>query len=372
MAKFQVPSFVYAIGFLAGSFWLGTRFESSRVDRYLTEPYANAEEFLAEVDELRPLERDYLAYARLLRQGSGMPPDLRSKENVPLLSCIIKANRQDLFRRVTGLYPHQSMTKDSAGRTPLHYAAASDDSWFYLGALGPELLDAGENKDNRGRTPLHEAAERDDMMGVMLLAVDRFETDSKDKDGNTALHLAILSSAENSIGSVMTLIRESEDMVSDGKGRTPLLLAADLQKWHLVGLLSRNGDNPNAPDRQGRTARAEIKKLNPKLYRELVPTWRKNGFVTDHDERGRTPMMQAVDARNWKRVELLSEAGADPNAVDERGRTPRQEIEKSFPSLHKKLLEVWDKNCYNTAWENRQAELSPKLTASRQEITGRQ
>lgn len=343
------------LGLLVGAFWLGIRFEASRSNTEISKPFSNAEEFLAALDEAHPFGDDYKVYRRLELQSGGITPDLRDSHNVPLLSRLILEDRKEAFRRVVALGPYDSMAKDDKGQTPLHYAAAHRDAWFYLSALGQNLMDSGEYKDAKGQTPLHLAAERDDMAAVLLLSTDRMNTNIVDKEGNGPLHLAIIGSKDQSIGSVVTLARDPSQLVADAQGRTPLLLATDLEKWPIVRVLSENGDDPNMPDLRGRTARAEIQRKNEKLYRELVPTWRQNGFPTDHDSKGRTPMMQAVDAGDWHRVELLSSAGADPNAIDARGRTPRQEIEKRNPALYKALLDVWDKNCYNTAWKERMA-----------------
>lgn len=340
--------------FLAGV-WLGSVVQQARFQAHLAQPFTNAEEFIAEIERL-PRDQHYIAYERLRRQSHGELPTLPDSKGVPLLSRLILDGRHEVFATVVAWAPVVALPKDSRGWTPLHYAAASRSAWRFLPALGIFCLDALEHKDKQGRTPLHIAVERDDMMSVgILMAMNRIvmEKDLRDVDGDTPLHLAIKASDPTSIGTIVLLARERDHLIPDRQGRTPLLRAADLDKESAVRALSEAGDDPNQPDQDGRTARAVLKQRNPELYRDLVPIWRRNGFAVDHDASGRTPMMQAVDRGDWRQVELLSIAGADPNAIDNRGRTPRQEIERRNPALHKRLLPVWDDHCFNTAWEER-------------------
>jgi ankyrin repeat protein len=351
---------------LLAGVWLGLLAQQARFQAHLGQPFTNVEEFLEGIDGL-PRDQCYVAYERLRRQGHGEVPKLEDSKGVPLLSRLILDDRHEAFAAVVALAPVITLPKDARGWTPLHYAAASRFSWRFLPALGIFSPDVLEQRDNQGRTPLHIAAERDDMMAVgILMAMNHIvlEEDLRDLDGDTPLHLAIKASDPTSIGTIALLARETNQMVPDRQGRTPLLLAADLGKESAVRALSEAGDDPNRPDQDHRTARTVLKQRNPELYRDLVPIWRRNGFAVDHDESGRTPMMQAVDKSDWRQVELLSIAGADPNAIDNRGRTPRQEIERRNPALHKRLLPVWDDHCFNTAWEER-SEQSKRLAAPR-------
>ena len=125
---------------------------------------------------------------------------------------------------------------DESGRTAVHYAAASGADPFAGAQILDTLLRGGRSRSNRG------------------------ETNVRDRDGNTPLHLAAectaLNFEEQSIASIRTLLRHgAEPDVVNGNGNTPLHLAVRCHRSpdgvrSLLGAgasasrANRNGDMP--------------------------------------------------------------------------------------------------------------------------------
>ncbi|HMS55644.1 MAG TPA: ankyrin repeat domain-containing protein [Fimbriimonadaceae bacterium] len=287
----STKSLLVLIVIVAMAFWGGMKFEAAKHWSETQLPFASVEEFLAAIDKTKSTERWFGPYARLRRQGAGLLPPLKDGQGLPLLSRLIKDNRLQELKFVMALDSYPVMARDPKGWTPLHYATQQKNSLAYLTALGPVLMDWSEHKDKKGRTALHLAAAKDDMLAVRQLLTTgvTFDYELQENSGDTALHIAIRASEEASLGTILALARSRDSFGPDALGRTPLLLAVELEKWAAVRVLSEEGDDPNQPDQKGRTARSLLKVRNPDLYREVVPTWRRFGFATDSDQTGRTP-----------------------------------------------------------------------------------
>lgn len=115
------------------------------------------------------------------------------------------------------------MTLDRAGRSPLHYAAASNDI-----SATTALLEAGADPsapDRQGLTPLHFAAQEGSVTVAQLLLQQHAQVDQTDQFGNTPLSTAVFNSRGD--GRMIELLREwgADPLKANNSGQTPLGLA---------------------------------------------------------------------------------------------------------------------------------------------------
>ena len=189
------------------------------------------------------------------------------------------------------------------GSTPLHYASA----WARDPAVVSLLVEAGADanaRDREGYSPLHRAAELNDNPGMITVLLDAgAEVDAWAKGFSvdwgwdyTPLHLA----ATNENPAVAAALLEAGANVSSLSshgGGTPLHQAAGSgSNPAVVALLIEGGADVNA--------RAEV--------------WDKCCWTTSRD---RTPLHLAAMSNPTVFLVLL-DAGADPAALDDYGKTP--------------------------------------------------
>lgn len=150
--------------------------------------------------------------------------------------------------------------KDSRGHTPMHLAieARHLDVVEVLRYYGG--WDDSPPREKNGRTPpeesfgpaksgdveaIHEAAGNGDIAQVMeLLKEDPDLVYSRDKDGMTVLHLAVLKANKDLVSGLMG--KQAEINAKNYNGETPLHLAVKLGNRDLVELLVSRGADVNA------------------------------------------------------------------------------------------------------------------------------
>jgi ankyrin repeat protein len=226
--------------------------------------------------------------------------------------------------------------------------------------LGQKLLAAGaslEARDGLGTMPLAHAA-RAGQRALVELFLDRGAgINARDISGSTALYLAAESERPATVS--LLLARDASPELQGRSGLTPLAVAAFKGNDRIAEqLLSRHAD-PNVPDGAGRTAMthaavrgfAEIVRrlldagvdVNRRYRNNLTALmWgasyeegvgiraaegvidlllRAGAEVDAVDDRGRTALMMAAKLDHAEVVDLLIRSGADRNLRDKTGRT---------------------------------------------------
>ncbi|RBO78359.1 ankyrin repeat domain-containing protein [Nocardia puris] len=121
-----------------------------------------------------------------------------------------------------------AVTRDRAGRTALHYAAADVDG---APARVAELLAAGydpNDRDNDGVTPLHAAAEGSSVESVRALLDAGADVNAQDSQGDVPLYYAFRSPWSSA--QVVQLLRDrgADPLLANHQGYTPLSFLAML------------------------------------------------------------------------------------------------------------------------------------------------
>lgn len=187
--------------------------------------------------------------------------------------------------------------------------------------------------------PIHDATRKGDEKKVIaLLEENRDLVASKDKLGNTPLHIAAL---HDQLAIATLLIANGADINAqnhppgvdlsrttsvsrNARGDTPLTLA--LLSYHhkeMVELLLTHGADPNVSDPHGTPLQLAIERDSPYDVELLLA----NGA-----DPGSSAVFWTIMHGNTRILELLLDSGADPNAKDGGGHTPMYYAENGYRS----------------------------------------
>ena len=194
-------------------------------------------------------------------------------------------------------------------------------------ARKPDLANA---KDINGLAPLHWA--QDKRVAELLLA-KKADVNAKDKLGLTPLHWAVYN---GHFDLVKLFAANGADInAKTNDGWTPTDLAEELyyKPEEITLFLLHHGGIPGLPDARLKFA---LKWLGEDRLKRVLQ--RRPDFVDMKDERGRTALHNAVSSHNREAVELLLDAGANPNIKDNFKYTPLQMLYVMDPQVLALLL----------------------------------
>jgi ankyrin repeat protein len=177
--------------------------------------------------------------------------------------------------------------------------------------------------------PIHDAARKGDQAKVIaLLKQDPDLVSSKDKFGNTPLHLAALH--DQPAVAVLLLANGADVNAKNTSGETPLTTALlSYQHKEMAELLLTHGADPNT---------AGVNPLGRAVERGLdydVELLLANGADPDAiDSRGRMSVHWAVINEQTQILEILLKHGTNPNVKDWGGHTPMYYAQNNVHSSH--------------------------------------
>ncbi|PKY00610.1 kinase-like protein, partial [Aspergillus campestris IBT 28561] len=222
-------------------------------------------------------------------------PQASSKRIIPLLDL--------------GANPNKRLD----GRTALHLAVKHDTVENLQ-----TLLDYGADTTLRCRPQeeiaLHIAANERDVDKLMLLA-SRPGINIQNADGDTAISLAVarFKSAE---AVQLLLVHGAKANIKGRHGRTPLLYAIVLDQEEKADVILREGGDPNARDKDGRTAlhlAVLSQTMSLQFLKRLIDA---GASVNAEDNCGHTPLYEAAFRHKRDVMALLVERGASVSLGD--------------------------------------------------------
>lgn len=202
------------------------------------------------------------------------------------------------------------------GLTPLMYAVSHEDTTKALLKFGPDVNIVDEQKRSALMHAIDGYSDKKAAVVEMLLHKGA-KADSVNRDGDTALHLAVQSYRSSDLVGLLLGAKADANAVND-LGETPLMLCIASQSMES---LIESGAHVDAVDKAGKTA----------LIRSLI------GYSSDahlkvktllkakanpdiKDSEGKTALMYASRSDNdSKSVNLLVEFGADLDLLDKDG-----------------------------------------------------
>ncbi|KAK3247941.1 hypothetical protein CYMTET_42571 [Cymbomonas tetramitiformis] len=199
--------------------------------------------------------------------------------------------------------------EDAEGRTALTVALA-----FGQEAAARALLEAGAGVNaGTGRRPLHVAAEKGKVEMLIELAGKGAEVDAEDREGRTALMVALAFGQE---GAARALL-EAGAGVNAGTGQRPLHAAAKKGMEEMVRELVGKGAEVDAEDGEGRTALTVALAFGQEgAARALLEAGAGVNAGT-----GQWPLHAAAKKGMEEMVRVLAVKGAEVDAEDGEGRT---------------------------------------------------
>ena len=313
----------------------------------------------------------------LLRSGANAnAKDLNGK--TPLYRGVTKGGKDlvELLLR-NGVEVNE---KDSNGNTPLLGAVARGNKGI-VEVLLRNGADVNE-KDRYGNTPLHRAVNQDNQEIVAILLSNGADANAKGKGGETPLDrakmignkatIALLSKNLVQADKVLLLRtkeRESEREVAklssedvdinakDKDGNTALHIAVAQGNKKEVEVLLSKGADVNAKDKLGNMP---LHRALARRSREIIELLLSRGaHVNAKDQNNNTALHRAVVAANRDLVEVLLSYGADANTKGKDGDTPLgQAVEKGYIDIIALLLS--NKFCVDNALLARAKKLGNK------------
>lgn len=214
------------------------------------------------------------------------------------------------------MYQHMAALKSKGSESVTGLRSAVEDGFTERIQL---MLNNGADVDAidiGGYTALTIAAEMGQESAARILLENGADVNLARRNGYTALHLAS-EQGDESIAAL--LVEHGADVNARIHGFTPLLIAASKGHAAVVQRLILNGADISAIDYHGRSATHWISICGPdSLLRFLLD---QHAPVDAYDRWKRTPLMWAIERRNFRTFRVLIQGGADVRAVAADGST---------------------------------------------------
>ena len=225
-------------------------------------------------------------------------------------------------------------TKDT--NTMLHYAVG-------VGSIqaASELIKLGANVDNTNayfKTSLQYVIENDSnklLESVSLLLSKNADPNIQDKDGNTAMHLAVinLNKSKEYLNVMNLLIKYNANInILNNDNAMPINIAAENNYTEAMNILINAKSELNNIYKGYAPIHMAVKNNNIYTVKKLLS----NGAYADiKDEvRGYTPLCIAIENNNYEmcRTLIINNASIDNNAINLINKTTNEEIKKLLES----------------------------------------
>ena len=243
---------------------------------------------------------------------------------------------------------------DSDGSTPLHIACRSTDS-AQCAHLLAEYPDCDLNlPDKSENTPLHLAVKRQwlfsDLIQFLLKKANIFPN-SRNKEGNTPLHEAVLSKASGVVRALV-LHENCTPSIPNNEGKTPLFIAAEQTLLPFVdAIISSNKCSPEDVREACRVFKYLLHKVISSNRLSLLKTLIAAQICDINETKPQTketPLHVACTMTNVKLITLLlSEDPCNLNAQDGSGNTALHIAVAQDPKISAKKVQhlTEDKRC---------------------------
>ncbi len=243
---------------------------------------------------------------------NGADPNLRNNTGETALILAVRAGSTEVTRLLldNGADPN---IRDADGNTALIVVVRKKNT-----EIMQLLLDNGADPNvhnNGGKTALMVAVQAKSTKKIQLLLDKGADPNIRDADGETALMGAIRAGSTELVR--LLLDNGADPNVRNNHGEVALMVAVEVRSTKKTQLLLDKGADPNIRDVNGSTVLMKAIRRNY-IAIELVRLLLENGMADPNvrNNRGETALMLAVQARSTKKMQLLLDKGANPNARD--------------------------------------------------------
>ncbi|KND94757.1 Ankyrin repeat domain-containing protein 50 [Tolypocladium ophioglossoides CBS 100239] len=208
---------------------------------------------------------------------------------------------------------------DHRGRTPLGLAARNDRENIAKLLLATGRVDR-DSRDSRGRTPLFHAVRSRSQCVLRLLLAQGFNAQGRDRDSWTPLLQAAKAGNNKEIVELLLASGRVDPNVKNGKGRSPVVLAAQAGDDEVVKLLLPVMEYEDGHPAFGGALRSAAVNGLDSVVKALLESDRVH--VDARNVVGRTALSRAAGSGRDSVVKLLLESGrADADSRDDGGLT---------------------------------------------------
>ena len=281
------------------------------------------------------LEKSDAYVAALITQNTGRERD--SDGNTIVHYCVRMQNESAVRKCIKKGIPVS--VQNNAGKTPLDIALEDSGDEKSV-AIAADLIMAGAETNNvqfsyfqtavsehnfnyrfdDGQTPLHIAAIQHHKSIARYLLANGAHTSAQDITGATPLHEAV---RYGDIDIAKALLESGADVnAEDNLGKTPVMLVIPEDKREaMYRILIEHAADVAKKDAYGDTVlhTATMTSLTPSILELLVAG---GADVNARNKDGVSPLLIAVQKRNFAHVKFYAERGADINSADKAGDTP--------------------------------------------------
>ena len=281
------------------------------------------------------LEKSDAYVAALITQNTGRERD--SDGNTIVHYCVRMQNESAVRECIKKGIPVS--VQNNAGKTPLDIALEDSGDEKSV-AIAADLIMAGAETNNvqfsyfqtavsernvnyrfgDGQTPLHIAAIQHHKSIARYLLANGAHTSAQDITGATPLHEAV---RYGDIDIAKALLESGADVnAEDNLGKTPVMLVIPEDKREaMYRILIEHAADVAKKDAYGDTVlhTATMTSLTPSILELLVAG---GADVNARNKDGVSPLLIAVQKRNFAHVKFYAERGADINSADKAGDTP--------------------------------------------------
>jgi len=206
-------------------------------------------------------------------------------------------------------YGSEVFAADNSGTTPFDLASKNFDSIFQL-LVTPETV---IQRDSAGNTMLHATVKnRGNSMQINAILDQKAPVDARNRDGDTALHLAVRLNQKENGEFLMT--RGANIFSLNSAGHSPLYIAftsKPIREWMI------NSNTILARDGLGNTMLHYAAQWN---LLSAIPIIIKNGIsVEDTNATGQTPIFMAITNDSPPTIKVLIDNNANIEARDTQG-----------------------------------------------------
>ncbi|MBE0544202.1 MAG: ankyrin repeat domain-containing protein [Verrucomicrobia bacterium] len=259
--------------------------------------------------------------------AANAPTDTRDNKGHTPLDSAIQAKQTETIRLL--LASTEGPPLDRSVATTIHEAAASGNIVALTEFATPKNLEA---RNELGLTPLHLAAQRGQLGAAAFLLDKGANVKARDPEGNSVLHLILLSRTPWIAGHPSNAWIERQKQDPQKEKLLRLLTATnDFQSVNhvaaSVAFFLACGADAGAKNKSGKTtlklAMDEHTMLSDEDRAALLPLFSQGGDGLDaRDENGETALHRAAREILGDNTGALIAAGADLNATNNLGRTP--------------------------------------------------
>ncbi|KAM0958049.1 hypothetical protein EV1_023150 [Malus domestica] len=251
---------------------------------------------------------------------------IAAEKNIKIVKCLVAKNKKllgiadglggtpiviaakndqwDIVEELVQLMTEEQLEiQDDDGATALTIAAAKDLKMVEcLVAKNKKLLGIA---DGRGRTPIVIAANKDrwDIVEELVQLMTEEQLETKNDDGATAFTIA----AAKDLKIVKCLVAKNKKLlgIADGRGTTPIVIAAEHDRWDIVEELVQlmTEEQLETTNNSGQTALTIAAAKNIKIVECLVAKNNKLLRIADGDQM--TPILSAAKNDRWDIVRYL-------------------------------------------------------------------